>query len=180
MSDAEPPKGRFAAFWTSLPGVITGIAGLIGAIAAILALFVVPGGSGDSETSRAEWASKVNPICSEAENAIRQIPAPSSGDANSFIDYYHQESGIIRDGSEKIRGIEAPVEDKGNIDHLTLLWDQQADGLDLMAQAVQNNDQAGFASAQQQVLSTDTEARGLSSSLGITACAQHPAPTGPA
>lgn len=57
----EGAGSGFLAFWTSLPGVLTGVAAVVGAIAALAALFIddagpgsrVPGGSPPSETTAA-------------------------------------------------------------------------------------------------------------------------------
>jgi hypothetical protein len=176
--DGEPPKGRFAAFWTSLPGVLTAAAGFIGAIAAILALFVVPGpdsgGGGDSGSSRAEWADKVNPICSDSIDAIRQASLSTASDASTTANYLHQVSAIGRDMTEKVRAVDAPAEDQGSIDRMTLLWDEQTDGLDTAANAIVTGDQAGFATAQNTVEVATQEADTLAASLGVTSCAQSP------
>jgi hypothetical protein len=178
MNEPGPPKGRFAAFWTSLPGILTAIATLV-AIAGLLALFVVPeGDSGDDGLSRAEWADRVDPICSDATNAVRQIPPPT-GDIDASAGYLRRAGRIVRDMSEKVRVIEAPTEDQGSIDRMTALWDQQADGADNIANDLQTGNYLDAQSAQEQVLNAETEADALATSLGVPACAQHPAPSAP-
>jgi hypothetical protein len=176
MAGPEPSKRGFAAFWTTLPGILTAIAGFVGAIAAVLALFVGPGDSGDGGVSRAEWADKVDPICSEAIDAARQSQIPASNDPNVYADYVRQIGRIARDMSKKVRAIEAPTEVQSNIDRMTALWDQQADQADEMAFALQIGDAAAFQTAAQQVDDAATEGDAIASSLGVTACAQTPTP----
>jgi hypothetical protein len=177
MNEPEHTKGRFAAFWTSMPGILTGVAGLIAAIAGLLALFVVPGDSGDSGSSRADWADKVDPICSQAINSVRQIPISATADVNETASYLHQVATIARGMSEKVRAVPAPTEDQSSIDRMTALWDQQADEMDSAALDLQSGDQAGFSNAQQQLDAAQTEGDALATSLGVTACAQKPVPT---
>jgi hypothetical protein len=177
MAGPEPPKRGFAAFWTTLPGILTGIAGFVGALAAVLALFVAPGDSGDDGVSRAEWADKVDPLCSEATDSLRQLSQPATNDVSAQADFIRQVSRIQRGVSGKVRAIEAPTEDQGNIDRMTALWDQSADAADIMAIAVLGGDAATFQSAQQQVVAASSEGDSLATSLGATACAQTPTPT---
>jgi hypothetical protein len=178
MNEPEPPrKGRFAAFWTSLPGILTAIATLV-AIAGLLALFVVPGDSGDSGPNRAEWAAKVDPICSDASNAVRQLPAPTA-DVNSRADYLRQVGRIARDTSEKVGALEAPTEVQGSIDRMTALWDQQADGADTVANALQSGNYEDAQNVLGQVLAAETGGDALANSLGVKACAQRPPPSTP-
>ncbi len=195
-NDGEPPKGRFAAFWTSLPGILTAAAAFIGALAAVLALFIGGGdsgdGGGDSGSSRADWADEVDPICSDASESIRYIPIPQPGGgpaaplaivlkdpalAETRAQYLRQVSRIARDMGEKVRAVEAPPDDQGNIDRMTVLWDQQADGMDNIALDIESGDEAGIKSAQQQVSATETEGDALAVALGVPACAQRPVPT---
>jgi hypothetical protein len=176
MAGPEPSKKGFAAFWTTLPGILTAIAGFVGAIAAVLALFVAPGDSGDGGVSRAEWADKVDPICSKAADAARQSQIPASTDLNVQADYVRQIGGIVREMSRRVRAIEAPTEDQSSIDRMTALWDQQADGADQIAFDLQVGDVAALQTALQQLDDPTTEGDALASSLGVTACAQTPTP----
>jgi hypothetical protein len=172
MNEPEPPKGRFAAFWTTLPGVLTGVAGLIGAIAGVLALFIVPGDSDNDGSSRAAWADEVDPICNEAFESARQLPISQTADVNAQVDYFRQVGAIAHDLAEKVRAVEAPAEDQANIDRMTALIDEQGDGLDAVALAYLSGDPAGYQSARQKINDAETEQDALASSLGVTACAQ--------
>jgi hypothetical protein len=173
----EPEKGRFRTFWTTLPGILTATATLLGAIAGLLALFVVPGDSGDSGPSRADWADKVDPICSQQINSIRQLPPPTTPDVNLVANYLHEVSRVARDMGEKVRAIDAPADDQQSIDRMTSSWDQQADGIDNFALELQSGDQAGAQTTQQQVDAAGAEGDEIARSLGVTACAQTPVPT---
>jgi hypothetical protein len=50
-ADDERPKSGLRAFWSSLPGVLTGVAAVIGAVAAVAALFVSNGGNGEEQAA---------------------------------------------------------------------------------------------------------------------------------
>ena len=160
-----------------MPGILTAIATLV-AIAGLLVLFVVPGDSDDSGPNRAEWAAKVDPICSDATNAVGQLPAPTA-DVNSRADYLRQVGRIARDTSEKVGALEAPTEDQGSIDRMTALWDQQADEADTVANALQSGNYEDAQNVLGQVLAAETEGDALANSLGVNACAQRPPPSAP-
>ena len=178
MNEPEPRKGGF---WTSLPGVLTGVAGLVAAIAGLLALFVAPGG--DSGSTRAEWADKVEPICSEATDDIRALPlslsAVTAADGATIADYLRQVAAIARDMAADVRAIEAPVEDQGSVDRMTALWDRQADGIDALTPDLLAGNLAVLqrGPSAREIQSAETEAEALASSLGVTACAQAVQPT---
>ena len=182
MNEPEPRKGGF---WTSLPGVLTAVAGLIAAIAGLLALFVAPGGDngGDNGSTRAEWADKVEPICSEATDDIRALPisftAVTAEDGPAIADYLGQVAAIARDMAVDVRAIEAPVEDQGSVDRMTALWDQQADGIDALTPDLLVGNVAVLqrGPTAREIQSAETEAEALASSLGVTACAQRVQPT---
>lgn len=57
---------------------------------------------------------------------------------------------------------------------MTALWDQQADGADAAALALQTGDIVGAQRAARQGKTAETEGDALATSLGVTACAQRP------
>jgi hypothetical protein len=50
-TDDERPKSGLVAFWTSLPGVLTGVAALVAAVAGVAALFVGGDGNGPEQAA---------------------------------------------------------------------------------------------------------------------------------
>jgi hypothetical protein len=78
MPDDPAPRRRtgFLAFWTSLPGVLTGVAAVIAAVGTLAAVFH-GGGSGDSGSGGAAHAS------SPAAAAESTPPESSPGDAEA-------------------------------------------------------------------------------------------------
>ena len=174
--DREP--GRFRAFWTSLPGILTGVAGLVAAVAGLLALFVVPGDSGGDGPTRAEWADSVDPICSQAMDTIRGLPLTTTTDPAALLTALPQLAQTARSMAERVRAIDAPEEDQQTIDRMTGTWDQQADAADAAVSAYQSGDPAGFQAAGQEITTAADEGDALAQSLGVTACAQSPTPTG--
>jgi hypothetical protein len=81
-SDDERPKSALRAFWSSLPGVLTGVAAVIAAVGTIAALFV--GGDGDGSAPSAELSAREDPTA-----------AAGTGDADGCLGAYF--SGIPED-----------------------------------------------------------------------------------
>jgi hypothetical protein len=178
MNQPEPKKGRFGNFWKSLPGIFTATAALLGAIAAILALFIVPG-DGDGGPTRAEWADKVDPICGEATDAIRQLPnTEDTEDLGIVENVLFEWGGIVRRMAEKVRAVEAPIEDQQTIDRMTGLWLEGADAVDSLVLALRHGDEAEIQSILRQIEASDkaSEVDELARSLGVTSCTQTPRP----
>lgn len=177
MNQPEPKKGRFSNFWKTLPGIFTATAGLLGAIAAILALFIVPGT--DEGTSRAEWAHKVDPICNEATDEIRQLPNTEDVEDLSVVEpVLFEWGGIVRRMAENVRAVEAPIEDQQTIDHMTGLWLEGADAVDSLVLALRQGETAEAQSIVRQITTSDKSAEvdELARSLGVTSCTQTPRP----
>ncbi len=177
MNEPEPKKGRFSNFWKTLPGIFTATAGLLGAIAAILALFIVPGN--DEGTTRAEWADKVDPICNEATDAIRELPNTEDVSDLSVVEPVLLEwSGTVRRMAEKVRAVEAPVEDQQSIDRMTGIWLEGADAIDSLVLALRQGDVAEARSLLREITTSDksSEVDELARSLGVRSCTQTPRP----
>ena len=62
---------------------------------------------------------------------------------------------------------------------MTALWDQQADGADTVANALQSGNYVDAQHVLGQVLAAETEGDALANSLGVTACAKRPPPAAP-
>ena len=123
-------------------------------------------------------ADKVDPICSEATDDIRAIPISqtvvAAADGPTIADYLRQVAAIVRDVAVDVRAIEAPAEDQANVDRMTALLDQQADGMDALTPDLLAGNGGGteHAPARREIQSARAEAEALASSLGVTACAQ--------
>jgi hypothetical protein len=83
MSDDPAPRRRsgFLAFWTSLPGVLTGVAAVIAAAGALAAVFRGDGDGGSSRDSVSGGAAQVSSPAPAAESS--PPPESSPGDAEA-------------------------------------------------------------------------------------------------
>src|SRR5829696_4066217 len=70
----EDGKGRFLAFWTTLPGILTGVAALITAIVSLVALW---SSSGDESTPAT--ASNRNVTAMSSEPSLSTAPESAGG-----------------------------------------------------------------------------------------------------
>ena len=98
----------------------------------------------------------------------------AAADGPTIADYLRQVAAIVRDVAVDVRAIEAPAEDQANVDRMTALLDQQADGMDALTPDLLagNVEVLGTGPRAREIQSARAEAEALASSLGVTACAQ--------
>lgn len=108
-------------FWTSLPGILTGVAATIGAIGGILAL-VLNGGGGHSSTpsspeiTLASWARQANELCSTAYGQIQALRVGS--DPRSQLEALPQTIPISERANQQIEALSRPAEAEKQISQL--------------------------------------------------------------
>src|SRR5687767_1394894 len=79
----ERANSGFWAFWSSLPGILTGVAAVIAAVGTLAALFI-GGDGGESPASGAPVAAQPT----SASGSGDEVAASGSGDAACFDQYF--------------------------------------------------------------------------------------------
>jgi hypothetical protein len=93
MTSPRPEGSGFRAFWTSLPGVLTGVAAVVGAVAALAGVFSGGDGDGDAGTNRSPATATT------AARVTASAGATSTGDG-SCLDHFL--SGIAADRRARV------------------------------------------------------------------------------
>jgi hypothetical protein len=139
-ADQAPKEDRSGggSFWTTLPGILTGLATLITAAAGVFAVIKTTGddGGGDSAganteisesddgVTREEWAEEANAICVETNeqlNALGIVPE-SPEELAPFIE---QADPIVSDAVERLRSLPAPTGDEVTVERMIGLIEQE-------------------------------------------------------
>lgn len=86
-------KSGFLAFWTSLPGVLTGVAAVVGAIATLAALFIDDAGTGsgvrdDSPASETKAVFKSESVVDELCETIEESSNTTQGGDKHVLQNY--------------------------------------------------------------------------------------------
>lgn len=185
----------FWAFWTTLPGILTGLATLITAIVALVAAFggssdsdrdgtqTTPGSASESGSSpassrqrpdrgerlQAAWAAKANKICRPALDQMRSL-GPATSVADTELARLTGMIGIVRDTTDSLRMLRAPP-DHQSVDRLLRLldtWSQRSSAAN-DATRVQNEYAYNQAVAGAEALRSDVET--TATQVGVRSCA---------
>jgi hypothetical protein len=179
MSQPDEPRKGVSAFWTTLPGVLTGIAGLLTAIVAIVGLFGLAdrssGGGGNEDVTHAEWVARADQICSQSVERVRQLPPLES---SNFLIVVPAIAREIRDLAERLRALDAPEEDQVAISRLTSLLDQQRNEINAAIVAYTEGNTSAGDQRVRRGDSIEERSDAAARSLGINACAQRVTPAG--
>ena len=167
----EQPAGK-PSFWTTLPGLLTGIAAVLGAVAGIAVLFIgrdsEPAPPDDSAVTLSEWAQQANDICAEAQDDIRALNIPQ-GEAFAALP---QILPIITETDQKLQAIPRPTAAAAKIQQ-TLEASAQAS---VEARTAYDYWAAGNQPAAEQhwaeVQNLQSRVRELDIELGASVCAQ--------
>jgi hypothetical protein len=114
---------RLRSFWTSLPGILTGVAATIAAIGGILAL-ALKGGDGHSGpgVTLASWARQANEFCSTADSQVQALNLGT--DARSQLEGLPQTIPIHERANQQIEALDRPADAEGQIRQLLALASQ--------------------------------------------------------
>lgn len=186
-STDDKPSGR--PFWTSLGGVLTGVAGVVSALAAVLALVITgntpekrgpgspPGSdavivnamSSTTSTTQAElvrWAEQANAICKDAASDIT---------AQGGADTPEQLAAAIpraRQASEQLIAVSRPAGARDRIARMIDLYEGSYDAIELALTAKQTGNDQAAREAVSRAEELSAQADSLATELGAVACVE--------
>jgi hypothetical protein len=180
MTDSKSSsKSSFLMFWTTLPGILTGVASVVAAVVAAITLFSgggngsTNGGGGTGEiVTQADWGEEANKICAEAYEDIRALGIPP--DPASQFAAIPQMTRITTRADQKLQALERPAETESKIEE-TLELSSRATAT---IRNAYNYWRAGDIQRAQALLeeydSLALDGQRLVSELGANVCAQGP------
>ena len=160
-------------FWTSLPGILTGIAGLLGAAGAIVGIVLSQGGSPHptpTATATAQtWGDQANAICAVViKNGSGYV---SSNPFNTQLPAATQYAVNYQSVDDQLRKLPANGQEQGTVTSMLGYWDPAIAWWRQAIQAAQN----GYTATEQQDLSNfstlNAEGNNLANQLGAGTCA---------
>lgn len=167
------PDDDNKSFWSTLPGVLTGIAAVITAIGGIATLVVTTrGGDKQPETTLAEWAEQANEICDEAYEDIRALGLPP--DPYSQFRAIPDVQRISTRANQQLQALDRPPDADERIAQLL----EVSSRAHVAAQNAYNSWSAGDTPRAQAFLNAasrdNAEVQRVGGQLGANVCAQGP------
>jgi hypothetical protein len=168
----DEPKERHS-FWTTLPGILTGITGVVAAVAGVLAIIITPNSSPESEgPSHSEWARKANRICSQSAELIRHMPPLETNQPRTFEVTIPAAAEELRKMTEGLRALPAPEEDEVQIDRLASILEAESNEADSLSIHWLEGDLPSVRREASVVRRLERESKGVGHHLGVGTCTQ--------
>jgi hypothetical protein len=153
-------------FWTTLPGILSGIAAVLTAGGAILAFFLRSDG-----VPLASWAKNANAVCAATSDAIRGLGIPP--DPTSQLQALPDQIRIVTRANQQIQGLARPTDtDAGaKIDRVLALASQEAVAMQNALDAFNTGDTARAQAFVASARSFNPELQQIDGELGANVCA---------
>jgi hypothetical protein len=204
MNGESGGGGRgFWGFWTTLPGVLSGVAAVLTASGALAGIVLARGdGGGDSPSvaagvatspptpppadpppappatppaaSLADWRREANSLCANANRELRATFGRPPQGPEELVQYYQGALPVIARLAIDLRGLDTPADRAEEIaELLDGLEAQNANAQEALA-AWQAGNAAAFQRAAAEVGRASSSAAGVAASLGARECALGP------
>ena len=128
------------------------------------------GGGNGKRLSKAEFATKINALCTDYQEKIKAFGNPqSNAEALTLLKKYRSLFAQIVADTKKLK---PPADEQASVDRILTIGEQQLGITDRMIAAQEKNDQAEFEKLVKSGDAMDTESNHLFLQLGATACAK--------
>ena len=183
MADDPGAGGSKGSFFTTLPGILTGIAAVLTAAGTLAGVLLTAGGGNANEGSPPprdgttivdegvtldEWASQANAVCKRTEAAIQGIGNVQTPE--QLIELRGKIDQVGRRVIDEVEAIEAPPDESDRIDRMTGLWDDVFRDLQDAVDAVLAGDTFTAQSAFEHAVRTGNAADAIARELGARDC----------
>jgi hypothetical protein len=180
-------EGDRKSFWTGLPGILTGSAALITAVGGLVAVLIQVGaiGGGGSENSTGQgttsagpsWAAQANKICERANDAIDDLPEPTSSNADTLgveamLKYGKAASKISRRMLRDLTELSPPADQAADVTEFVKLGAKMNEAADEMFAAFALGDFSAVQGAQHALSTAGQRFDAKAIDLGATTCAE--------
>jgi hypothetical protein len=172
-------RGGFWGFWTTLPGILLGVAAVVTAFVALAVIARDDGDGGDTPsavtgTSLADWRREANSLCAESNRELRDTFGQPPQNPDELVAYYDGALPVITRTLEDLRGLDTPADRAQDVtEFLDSLEAQNANVEEALA-AWQNGNFPAFQRAAREVDRANNKTVELASSLRARECARSP------
>jgi hypothetical protein len=139
-ADQEPRRDSSGggSFWTSVPGILTGLATLVTAAAGVFGVIKATsddggdsngGGAsteiseGDDGVTREEWAEQADAICVESNEQVNALGMPPQT-PEEVVTFIEAAVPIVSDALEQFRSLTPPTGDEASVERMIGLSEQ--------------------------------------------------------
>jgi hypothetical protein len=183
MSDEADRKS----FWTTLPGILTATAALITATGGFVAVLIqagVIGGDGSENvavqvttSAGPSWAAQANKICERANDAIDDLPEPTSSNADALgveamLKYGTAATKISRRMLRDLTELSPPADQAADVTEFVKLGARMNAAADEMFAAFAIGDVLAVQDAQHELSAAGQRFDAKAIELGATTCAE--------
>jgi hypothetical protein len=179
---------RAGSFWTSMPGIFTGLAALVTAIAAVFGVMrATESGDGggqsstpatvsagvlgevtDSSDERASWAAAADAICTDTNDQVAALGQPqNTQELGAFLD---AAIPIVDDALVRFRELTPPKNDAASVERAIGLEERARDSFAAAASSLSSGDTTTANQLFGAGLDSDTRASEVFRSLGAQQC----------
>jgi hypothetical protein len=173
-------RGGFWGFWTTRPGILSGVA-VVTAFVALAGVFIArdDGNGGDTPsavtgTSLADWRRGANSLCAESNRALRATFPRPPRDPDELVAYYDGAVLVFTRTLNDLRGLDTPAERARDITEFLDSLEAQNANIEEALAAWQNGDLPAFQREAREVDRANNKAVELASNLRAHECARGP------
>jgi hypothetical protein len=186
--------GGFWGFWTTLPGVLSGIAAVITALVAFAGIFIVRGGDNGGETppspppaqqlsipppvepatTLADWRRDANSICRQSNQELRATFGRPPQAYEELVAYYQGALPVVTRVLVDLRGLDVPADRTQEIGEFLEAIEAQNTSAQEAIGAWQAGNAPVFQRAVADVGRESNSAARVAASLGARECALGP------
>ena len=161
-------------FWTTLPGILTGLAAVLTAVGGIVTVVLTrdDNKSDGGGTTLTEWSRQANQICEDGYADIRALNVPS--DPQSQFLAIPQTSRISNRSNARLQALDRPAKGKEDIDRLLTLASQAHVAAKNAYDSYRTGDRASAQRFLDDAQRKTLQVQDLDAQLGANVCAQGP------
>jgi hypothetical protein len=155
-------------FWTTLPGILSGIAAVLAAAGSIFAIVHAEG----SGPTLAKWVQGANAICEQATSSVRNLGIPA--DPVSQLRALPQVMDIVTQANQQIEALPRPSDEQAQaeIDHVLDLASQIVIDMQNALASLNAGDLTRAQSSYANGMSLSVQLQQVDSELGANVCAR--------
>jgi hypothetical protein len=174
-------RGGFWGFWTTRPGILSGVAAVVTAFVALAGVFIArdDGNGGDTPsavtgTSLADWRREANSLCADSNRALRETFGRPPRGPDELVAYYDGAILVVTRTLIDLRELDMPANRAHDITKFLDSLEARNANIEEAFAAWQGGNLPAFQRAAREVDRANNKAFELASNLRAHKCARGP------
>jgi hypothetical protein len=174
-------RGGFWGFWTTRPGILSGVAAVVTAFVALAGVFIArdDGNGGDTpsavtRTSLADWRRGANSLCADSNRELRTTFGRPPRGPDELVAYYDGAILVVTRTLNDLRGLDTPADRVQDITEFLDSLEARNANIQEAIDAWQSGNLPAFQRAAREVDRAYNKAVELASDLRAHECARGP------